>query len=97
MRVLEGADPAAWGARGKEYLPKTTDSHQMRAKDAPCFGVVGWNYYYLITVMDDYYSRLTLAYKLLRDMTSDSFIEVVRGGGQDWHGATMSLITQRLD
>ena len=39
--------------------------------------MVGWDYYYLVTVMDDY-SRFILAYRLQRDMTSDSFIEVVQ-------------------
>ena len=39
--------------------------------------MVGWDYYYLVILMDDY-SRLTLAYRLQRDMTSDSFIEVVQ-------------------
>ena len=36
-----------------------------------------WGYFYLVTLMDDY-SRFILAHKLQRDMTSDSFIEVVQ-------------------
>ena len=64
-------------AAGKEYHRKTTDPHQMWATDASYFRVVGWGYYYLVTVMDDY-SRFILAYRLQRDMTSDSFIEVVQ-------------------
>ena len=39
--------------------------------------MVGWDYYYLVILMDGY-SRFTLAYRLQRDMTSDSFIEVVQ-------------------
>ena len=62
---------------GKEYHRKTTGPHQMWATDASYFRVVGWGYYYLVTVMDDY-SRFILAQKLQRDMTSDSFIEVVQ-------------------
>ncbi len=62
---------------GKEYHRKTTGPHQMRATDASYFRVVGWGYYYLVTVMDDY-SRFILAHRLQRDMTSDSFIEVVQ-------------------
>jgi transposase InsO family protein len=62
---------------GKEYHRKTTGSNQMWATDASYFRVVGWGYYYLVTVMDDY-SRFILAHKLQRDMTSDSFIEVVQ-------------------
>ena len=64
-------------AAGKEYHRKTTGPHQMWASDASYFRVVGWGYYYLVTVMDDY-SRFILAHRLQRDMTSDSFIEVVQ-------------------
>ena len=39
--------------------------------------MIGWGFYYLVTVMDDY-SRFILAHKLQQDMTSDSFIEVVQ-------------------
>ena len=38
--------------------------------------VCGWGFYYLVTVMDDF-SRFITAWRLQRDMTSDSFIEVV--------------------
>ena len=62
---------------GKEYHRKTTGPHQMWATDASYFRVVGWGYYYLVTVMDDY-SRFILAYMLKRDMTANSFIEVVQ-------------------
>ena len=64
-------------AAGKEYHRKTTGPHQMWATDASYFRVVGWGYCYLVTVMDDY-SRFILAHRLQRDMTSDSFIEVVQ-------------------
>ena len=64
-------------AAGKEYHRKTTGPHQMWAADASYFRVLGWGYYYLVTVMDDY-SRFILAHRLQRDMTSDSLIEVVQ-------------------
>ena len=64
-------------AAGKEYHRKTKGPHQMWATDASYFRVVGWGYYYLVTVMDDY-SRFILAHRLQRDMTSDSLIEVVQ-------------------
>ena len=64
-------------AAGKEYHRKTTGPHQMWATDASYFRVMGWGYYYMVTVMDDY-SRFILVHKLQRDMTSDSFIEVVQ-------------------
>ena len=49
----------------------------MWATDASYFRVIGWGFYYRVTVMDDY-SRFILAHKLQQDMTSDSFIEVVQ-------------------
>ena len=62
---------------GKEYRHKTMGPHQLWATDASYFRVVGWGYYYLVTVMDDY-SRFILAWKVQQDMTADSLIEVVQ-------------------
>ncbi|MDP6494534.1 MAG: IS3 family transposase [Dehalococcoidia bacterium] len=62
---------------GKEYQHKTTGPHQLWATDASYFRVVGWGYYYLVTVMDDY-SRFILAWKLQKNMTTDSLIKVVQ-------------------
>ena len=64
-------------AAAKEYHTKTTRPHQMWATDASYFRVVGWGYYYLVTVMDDY-SRFILAWKLQKDMSTDSLIEVIQ-------------------
>jgi putative transposase len=61
----------------KEYHTKTTRPHQMWATDASYFKVIGWGYYYLVTVMDDY-SRFILGWKLQKDMSADSLIEVVQ-------------------
>ena len=63
--------------RVRSSTVRPTRPHQMWATDASYFRVVGWGYYYMVTVMDDY-SRFIIAYKLQRDMTSDSFIEVVQ-------------------
>ncbi len=52
-----------------EYHTKTKRPHQMWATDASYFRVVGWGYYYLVTVMDDY-SRFILAWKLQKDMSA---------------------------
>jgi RNA-directed DNA polymerase len=62
---------------GKEYHTKTTRSHQMWATDISYFRVVGWGYYYLVTVMDDH-TRFILAWKLQKDMSANSLIEVVQ-------------------
>jgi len=61
----------------KEYHNKTTRPHQMWATDASYFRVVGWGYYYLVTVMDDY-SRFILGWKLQKDMSANSLIEVIQ-------------------
>ena len=59
----------------KEYHTKTNRPHQMWATDASYFRVVGWGYYYLVTVMDDY-SRFILSWKLQKDMSANSLIDV---------------------
>jgi len=61
----------------KEYHTRTTRPHQMWVTDASYFRVVGWGYYYLVTVMDDY-SRFILGWKLQEDMSANSLIEVVQ-------------------
>jgi transposase InsO family protein len=49
----------------------------MWATDASYFRVAGWGYYYLVTVMDDY-SRFIMAWKLQKDMSANSLIDVVQ-------------------
>jgi len=61
----------------KEYHTRTTRPHQMWSTDASYFRVVGWGYYYLVTVMDDY-SRFILGWKLQKDMSANSLIEAVQ-------------------
>ncbi|MFC1942985.1 IS3 family transposase [Chloroflexota bacterium] len=61
----------------KEYHTKTTRPHRLWATDASYFRVGGWGYYYLVTVMDDY-TRFILAWKLQKDMSANSLIEVVQ-------------------
>jgi len=72
VKRQEAQHPAA-----REYHTKTTRPHQMWSTDASYFRVAGWGYYYLVTVMDDY-SRYILAWKLQRDMSANSLIEVVQ-------------------
>jgi len=78
---------------GKEYHAKTTRPHQMWATDASYFRVVGWGYYYLVTVMDDY-ARFILAWKLQRDMSANSLIEVIQEA-VDVTGMTEVLVEDR--
>ena len=64
-------------AAEREYRHKTSRPNQMWATDGAYFKVVGWGYYYLVTVLDDY-SRFILAWRLQQDMTASSLIEVVQ-------------------
>jgi putative transposase len=64
-------------AAGREYHRKTKKPNEMWATDCSYLRVIGWGYYYLVTVMDDY-SRYILAWDLKRDMTSGSLIDVIQ-------------------
>ena len=81
-------------AAGKEYHRKTTGPHQKWATDASYFRVVGWGYYYRVTVMDDH-SRFILVHRLQRDRTSDSFIIEVVPEAVDRTGMDQIPITDR--
>ena len=52
--------------------------------DASYFFVIGWGWYYLISVLDDY-SRMILAWQLKTDMTADSISDVVQQA-VEWTG-----------
>jgi putative transposase len=65
----------------------------MWATDASYFKVVGWGYYYLVTVMDDY-SRFILGWKLQKDMSANSLIEVVQEA-VDYTGMTEVPVEDR--
>jgi putative transposase len=60
----------------QEYRIKTTRVNEQWQSDASYFFVVGWGWYYLISVLDDY-SRMILAWELKKDMTSASISGVV--------------------
>ena len=64
-------------AAAREYHTKTGRPHQMWSTDCSYFKVPGWGYYYLVTVMDDY-SRFILGWKMQKDMSANSLIEVVQ-------------------
>jgi putative transposase len=61
---------------GQEYRVKTTHINEQWQSDASYFFVIGWGWYYLISVMDDF-SRLILAWDLMLDMTAESIGDVV--------------------
>jgi transposase InsO family protein/transposase-like protein len=62
---------------GKEYHRKTKRPNELWATDCAHLKVIGWGWYYLVTVMDDY-SRFILSWELKNDMASNSLINVVQ-------------------
>jgi transposase InsO family protein len=62
---------------GKEYHRKTKGPNELWATDCAHLKVIGWGYYYLVTVMDDY-SRYILSWELKSDMAAGSLIDVVQ-------------------
>ena len=64
-------------AAGKEYHRKTRRPNEMWATDCSYLKVIGWGYYYLVTVIDDF-SRYILGWELKSDMTATSLIDVVQ-------------------
>jgi putative transposase len=62
---------------GKEYQVKTYQTNELWHTHASYFFVVGWGYYYLISVLDDY-SRMILSWKVQPRMILPDIIEVVQ-------------------
>src|SRR3990172_4975252 len=71
--LVKAAEVVGFAAQ-KEYHRKTSRPNEMWATDGAYLKVVGWGYYYLVTVLDDY-SRFILAWRLQPDMTAASHIE----------------------
>ena len=61
----------------KEYHRKTRGPNELWATDCAHLKVIGWGYYYLVTVMDDY-SRFILSWELKSNMAAGSLIDVVQ-------------------
>ncbi len=59
-----------------EYHTKPGAVNEQWQTDASYFKALGWGWYYLISVLDDR-SRRIVAWRLQKDMTADSFSEVV--------------------
>ena len=62
---------------GKEFHTKTARPNELWQSDASYFFVVGWGYYYLISVLDDY-SRMIVGWRVQTSMSSADIIEVVQ-------------------
>ena len=77
----------------KEYQVKTTRPNEQWQSDASYFFVVGWGWYYLIPVLDDY-SRMILAWDSKADMTAQSISEVVQQA-VEWTGMEQVPVEDR--
>jgi putative transposase len=77
----------------KQYRVKTTRPNAQWQSDASYFFVVGWGWYYLISVLDDY-SRFLLAWDLKPDMTAQSISEVVQQA-VEWTGMEQVPVEDR--
>ena len=75
---------------GKEFHTKTARPNELWQTDASYFFVVGWGYYYLISVLDDY-SRMIVGWRVQTSMSSADIIEVVQDAveftGSHWLSA----------
>jgi putative transposase len=78
---------------GQEYRYKPQRVNEKWQSDASYFFVVGWGWYYLISVLDDY-SRYILAWDLKSDMTAQSMSEVVQEA-VEWTGMERVPVTDR--
>lgn len=73
--LIRGVERKTFPA-SSEYHDKPGRVNAQWQTDASYFKAVGWGWYYLISVLDDY-SRRILAWRLQADMTAESFSDVV--------------------
>jgi len=63
-------------AASDEFKDKTTNVHQQWQTDFTYFKIIGWGWYYLATVMDDY-SRYIISWELCKNMESNDAKRVI--------------------
>jgi len=63
-------------AAADEFKDKTQHVHQQWQTDFTYFKIIGWGWYYLATIMDDY-SRYIIHWELCSNMESDDAMRVV--------------------
>lgn len=78
---------------GPEYTVKTKQVNEQWQNDASYFFVVGWGWYYLISVLDDF-SRYFLAWDLKGNMKTESINEVLERASE-WTGMKRVPVKKR--
>jgi putative transposase len=61
----------------EEYHTKTRGTNELWHTDASYFFVVGWGYYYLVSILDDF-SRFILGWRVQSSMASAHIMEVIQ-------------------
>ena len=59
-----------------EFTDKTTAINQMWQTDFTYFKIIGWGWYYLSTILDDY-SRYIIAWKLCTNMRAEDVTAMI--------------------
>lgn len=80
-RILKTADLITASAyvvikAANEFIDKTTAINEMWQTDFTYFKIIGWRWYYLSTVLDDY-SRYIIAWKLCTHMRAEDVTETI--------------------
>jgi len=75
--VIEQRSPAELAAQASSEDTRSFVRSVKQATDGAYLKVVGWGWYYLVTVLDDY-SRFILARRLQSNVSAASLMEVVQ-------------------
>jgi putative transposase len=69
--------PILLAAAASEYHRQTTRVHELWQTDLTYFQVVGWGWYFVGGVLDDY-SRYLICHRVVRDMTGQTLTDLVQ-------------------
>jgi len=69
--------PILLAAAASEYHRKTTRVHELWQTDLTYFHVIGWGWYFVGGVLDDY-SRYLICHRVVRDMTGQTLTDLVQ-------------------
>ena len=70
----------------EEFKDKTTAPNQLWQTDFTYLKVIGWGWFYLSTVLDDF-SRYIIAWKLCTTMKGDDVTNIDKAAGRPFGGA----------